>query len=545
MHTQGIYINQTGYLPGDRKRAVITLPADDFKVVSESGEVKLTGKTEYFGMDECSGDEVRIADFSELDQPGKYRIETETKAEKNSSVLFEISSDCRTNLLDSVSKAYYYLRCGCGLESKYAGKFVHGKCHCSRAAVWNDKNVELDVSGGWHDAGDYGRYVTAGACALAHLLYAFKMFPKVFERQNLNIPESGNGIPDILNECRYELEWMLKMQRKDGGVYHKVTTFVHAPFVMPEEDKKQLYVFAVSSMAVADFAAVCALASGIYSAYDKEFAGQLFAAAELSYKWLEEHPEFIGFANPEGCNTGLYEEDADVDNRFWAAAELYNATGDKKYYRDMKGLLGADFSVTALGYGSVGGLGALAYLLGENNRDTDLYRYLKNSFINRAEYFKIVVDESGYSAAMNPGNFIWGSNMEILKHAMVFVIADYLEKGERFAPYASAQLDYLMGVNAVGYSYVTGCGENAYKNPHLRPAAVDGIEESIPGMVSGGPNRHPVEPGIEEFIPKGTPPMKCYVDRVECYSLNEITIYWNSPAVFLLAGLVDYDDQNR
>lgn len=533
MNTEGIYINQSGYLPNDRKRAAVTLAAEDFRVVSESGEVCFSGKTEYHGFDECSGDEIRIADFSGLKAPGKYRVE----AGGNGSVMFEISSDCRRKVLDSVTKAYYYLRCGCGLDPEYAGKFAHEKCHCSDAVLWDDHSVSLEVTGGWHDAGDYGRYVTAGACALAHLLYAFKLFPKVFERQELSIPESGNGIPDILNECRYELEWLLKMQRADGGVYHKATTALHAPFVMPEDDKAQMYVFGISTMATADLAAVCALASGVYFVYDAEFAGKLLSAAKLSYEWLEANPGFIGFSNPEGCNTGGYGEHTDTDNRFWAAAELYNVSGDEKYYNDMARLAGEDFPFTALGYGSVGGFGALSCLLGSMAYEVELYNNFKNSFINEAEYYKTLSDKCGYGAAMAPGDFYWGSNMQLLKRAMVFIIAGRLRGDDRFAPYAAAQLDYLMGVNATGYSFVTGCGENAFKNPHLRPAAADGIDECIPGMVSGGPNGNPADPTAVRIIAKGTPPMKCYADHVGCYSLNEITIYWNSPAVFLLAYL--------
>lgn len=535
MNVQGIYINQSGYLPRDRKRAVMTFPADSFRIVSESGEVCFEGKTEYFGFDECSGDEITSADFSALDKAGKYRIE----AGGVSSVMFGISPDCRRKALDSVSKAYYYFRCGCELTPEYAGKFTHGKCHCGNAVLWSSRRTKLEVNGGWHDAGDYGRYVTAAACALAHLLYAYKLFPKAFDRQYLNIPESGNGVPDILNECRYELEWLLKMQRADGAVYHKATTVQHAPFIMPEDDKAQMYVFDISSMAAADLAAVCALASGIYSAYDGEFAKRLLAAARLSYKWLDENPLFIGFANPEGCNTGSYGEHTDTDNRFWAAAELYSASGSEKYYNDMERLAAEDFPTTALGHGSMGGFGALSCLLGTNAYEVGLLLKFKNNFIGEAENLMRVCDKSGYKAAMNVGDYYWGSNMQLLKRAMLFIIADRLEGGERFAPYAAAQLDYLMGVNATGYSFVTGCGENAYKNPHLRPAAADGIDESIPGMVSGGPNRIPGDPMAVQLIAEGTPPMKCYADHVGCYSLNEVTIYWNSPAVFLLAYLVD------
>ena len=106
-------------------------------------------------------------------------------------------------------------------------------------------------------------------------------------------------------------------------------------------------------------AAVCALASGVYAAYDKAFASKLRGAAESSAEWLDRHPEFIGFANPEGCNTGGYGERDDHSNRFWAFCEMYALTGDLKYHDRLVSAIKEDFPLTALGYSEVGGLGAL------------------------------------------------------------------------------------------------------------------------------------------------------------------------------------------
>lgn len=139
---------------------------------------------------------------------------------------------------------------------------------------------------------------------------------------------------------------------------------------------------------------------------------------------------------------------------------------------------------------------------------------------------------------MVENDYHWGSNMVLMQHGMIFALCDALEQGSRWRSYAAAQVHVLLGVNALGYSYVTGCGEFAYNNPHLRPAYADGIEACMPGMVSGGPNRFPADEVGRILVPEGTPPMKCFVDHVGCYSLNEITIYWNSPTVFVLAYLL-------
>lgn len=528
-----IFVNQAGYRPVDKKTAVMPFPCGSFDVVTEDDEVVFSGNAEHYGVDEFSGDDVYTADFSTLEKSGSYRI----KAEGKSSARFEIRENVYQDVLKSTMKAFYFLRCGSELKEKHAGVYKHGECHTEKAVLWEDNNVHLDVTGGWHDAGDYGRYVTAGACALAHLLNAYLMFPQL-EKLVLDIPESGSGVPDILNECRVELEWILEMQRPDGGVYHKATTRMHAPFVMPEDDKAQMYVFPVSSMATADTAAICALAARIFE-FDKEFSERLSIAAHRSYEWLENNPDFLGFKNPEGCNTGGYGEHEDKSNRFWAAAEMYVLTGKEKYHNDMKAQLSYDFYFAGLGYGDVGGFGAVSYLRFAENKDEKIAKRFAETFSYKARELAQTADKCGYGAAMKENDYHWGSNMDLLKHAMTFIIADYINGENKYHDYAKKQADYLLGVNALGISYVTGTGEYRCNYPHLRPAHADGIEECIPGMVSGGPNRHPNDPDAKILIPEGTPPMKCFADDVGCYSLNEITIYWNSPAVFLFGYLCE------
>ncbi|MCH5350104.1 MAG: glycoside hydrolase family 9 protein [Oscillospiraceae bacterium] len=529
----GIFVNQAGYTESSTKRAVLPFECDEFEVVDLSGNCRYAGKTEYFGQDEASGDIVYTADFSGFREAGEYRINSGGK----SSAVFRIGADVYDKVFHDTAKAFYYLRCGCGLEEKYVGVYHHGVCHGSPAILWSDHSTSVDVSGGWHDAGDYGRYVTAGVCAAAHLLYAFKMFPAAFEDLELNIPKEN--MPDILSEVKYELEWLLKMQRSDGGVYHKATTALHAPFVMPEEDTAQMYVFDVSSMATADLAAVTALASGMYREYDMNFSDRLFEAAKRSLEWLDRNPEFIGFHNPEGNNTGSYGERDDDSNRYWAYAEMYALTGDKQYHDKMMSLMGKGFPLTGLGYTEMGGFGSLAYLLSSHEKDDRTEGMLKKAFKDTAAKLKEVSDKCGYGVAMEARDYHWGSNMTVMKNGMIFAINDRLNGDSSGKEYAARQLDYLLGVNALGISYVTGHGEFRCNYPHLRPAFADGIEECIPGMVAGGPNGRPADPFAEEVIKAGTPPMKCYVDDTASYSLNEITIYWNSPAVFVLGYLCD------
>ncbi len=530
MTDKHIFIDQAGYLPEMQKKAVINIAADSFEVVDESGRVCFSGATEEAGFDSAAGEELRITDFSALTETGRYFVRLPS-GERSFS--FDIRGDVYGRCFDEVTKAFYFLRCGCGLDEKHAGVFRHAPCHTANAVVWDDHSISAEVTGGWHDAGDYGRYVTAGACALAHLMYAYKLYPEVFDRQQLNIPESGGREPDLLAECRVELDWIMKMQREDGAVYHKLTTKGHAPFIMPEDDKEQLYLLPPSSMATADTAAVLALASGIYSMFDEEYSELLLENALLSYNWLERNPDYL-FENRSECTTGGYGEHTDRDNRFWAAAEMFVLTGESKYHEHMKSLADEMESRVSLGYADMSGLGKLAYLLSGTGEKALRERFTAD-IIAAAKVLREKSQAGAYGCSLGEMEYGWGSNMSVMKNAMIMLIADKLTGTDEFECIAAEQLHYLLGRNANAISYVSGTGEYSVNELHLRPTVADGIEECIPGMVSGGPNRYRSDPTAKLIIPEGTPAMKCFADNSECYSLNEITIYWNSPAVFVLA----------
>ncbi len=498
-----------------------------------SAQPVMEGEARDLGVDEASGDHVYAADFSDIKKAGVYYVRNDSGAVSHR---FRIGEDVYRELQRDMTKALYYQRCGCELEKAYAGVYTHPCCHMGDAVLWEDRSVVKEVKGGWHDAGDYGRYISPAAVAVAHLLYAYDLFPDSF-KESLTIPESGNGMPDVLNECRYELEWMLKMQDEEGGAYHKLTSERHADFIMPQEDLAQFYLFPVSSMATADYAASMALASRVYRKFDEAFADRLSDAAHRAYGWLEKHPEYVGFKNPESCNTGEYDDTCDLDERLWAAAEMLVTTGEKKYQERLDALLEENLTKTDFGWTDVSGFAALAILTDASHKaSADSAENLRRAVIAEADRLVAVSQKSGYGVAMEPEDYVWGSNMVVLNRGMLLVLAALLTgQNEIYEQTALAQMNYLLGTNAVDYSYVTGHGEHAYMHPHNRPTECDGIELPMPGWVSGGPFKTPCDEVGMKQIPAGTPPMKCYVDHAACYSLNEITIYWNTPAVFVTA----------
>lgn len=538
-----IYCDQVGYPTNADKKAVMTA-GKEFRLVRADGgqETVYRAQGRSRGLDAASGDFVTEADFSAVTKEGRYYLENELGERSHP---FTIGENVYGDLRKDLIKALYYQRCGCALDKEYAGEYAHPCCHMGEAVLWENPEVRKEVKGGWHDAGDYGRYISPAAVAVGHLLYAFTLFPAAFQ-ESLNIPESENGVPDVLSECRYELEWMLKMQDEEGGAYHKLTSQRHADFIMPQEDQAQFYLFPVSSMATADYAASMALASRVYREVDAEFADQLLAAAKRAAGWLEKHPEYIGFRNPEDCNTGEYDDECDLDERLWAAAELLITTGEQKYQEQLTLLQKEKLSFTDFGWTDVSGFAALALLTDpKQSADAQTLAFLRQKVAGEADRLVRLSEESGYGVVMEPEDYVWGSNMVVLNRTMLLLLAALSEETvqrstlddakARYEKTALSQLHYLLGTNAVDYSYVTGHGEHAYSHPHNRPTECDGIEQPMPGWVSGGPFKTPCDEVGREQIKPGTPPMKCYLDHAACYSLNEITIYWNSPAVFVTA----------
>lgn len=538
----GIYIDQVGYLTNSKKTAISTC-ACRFQVIRTSDrKCVFDGVAVKKGLDPSSKDEVWQIDFSGLKEEGHFYI-TDGKGEK--SPVFSISSHVYSSLKRDLLKAFYFQRCGCALTKEYAGVYTHAACHTTPAVFYEDYINHTDnprtfeLTGGWHDAGDFGRYTTAGAVAVAHLLYAYMLFPESFQ-ESVNIPESGNGIPDILNECLYELKWLLKMQAPDGGVYHKLTAYRHAEFIMPEEDHDQFLIYPVSSMAAGDFAGIMALAYRIYKPFLPDFAAKALMAARKAFDWLLKNP-YTGFHNPEGSNTGEYDDECDMDERMWAAAELLcsDPESNPEYLSELEKYVFSDINKTDFGWTDVSGLAMLSVLTDPAHRaGTKTEQVFRSALFTETDRLLNILSGSGYLLAMNPEDFCWGSNMVVCNRSMLFILSALLSSGPKAEEYKQAaqeHLHYLLGRNPLNISYVTGHGEHAFKHPHNRPTFADGIELPMPGWVSGGPFRTPCDPKAMELIPEGTPPMKCYVDEVESYSTNEITIYWNSPAVFMTA----------
>ncbi len=521
-------VNQTGYAAGLPVHVAV---ADGSAVCLWDAEGNLIRKIvpEPASMDTASGDRVTLLDLGTLSE-GTYTLES--GSEKRCITVQKQPWEAVTAAL---IKGLYYQRCGCALEKKYAGVYVHPACHTAAAVDWEDRSVCLQVTGGWHDAGDYGKYTGPGAVTVAHMLYAWKLFPQGCP-DALNIPETGNGVPDILNEARYELEWLLKMQRADGAFHHKLTKARFAPFIMPQEDCEKEYLMPMSHCATGAACACLALASRVYRAYDTAFADRMLASALRAWKWLDTHPGFVPFQNPEGVRTGQYGDNSDRDERFWAACELLAATGEERFRKSAEELYAEGQSLTHFGWADVGGMGAMCCLfeLQEKAGDT-LYSQLRQDFLQQSEEALSFSQASGYGTALPAERYIWGSILPILSNAMAMILNTQLTGRQDMLAGALLQWDYALGMNALDICFVTGFGERRILHPHHRPSGSDGIDAPVPGLISGGPNKRFPYQVTREKLGEGTPAAKYFLDETPSADTNEIAIYWNSPAIFTAA----------
>ena len=307
---------------------------------------------------------------------------------------------------------------------------------------------------------------------------------------------------------------MLKMQASDGGVYHKVTCAAFPGYVMPEAEVAQLIVTPVSSTATADFCASMALAYEFYKDIDADFANTCMNAAKKSWDYLKAHPEF-NFKNPTDITTGDYGDKTDKDERYWAACQMFRATGDASY------LDGISTASTGLDWSTVGDYGNIA--LATMDTDNALAASAKQALAKAASTAKSNVTASPYGSPITKYN--WGSNMTIANAGITLAL-----NGDRDE--ANEVLNYLLGKNPLGTCFVTGFGTVAPEHPHHRPSMAK--DAAQPGMLVGGVNSS-LEDSAAKAYCKGLPSAKCYIDNSESYSTNEITIYWNSPLTYLLA----------
>lgn len=545
--TVDIKIDQVGYVSGAPKIALVAgrTSADAFLVRRVSDDsIEFRGNLAAPSADADSGDRVQIADFTRLEKSGEYYLDV---PKVGRSWKFSIGKDVYARAYYLAMRSFYGQRCGIAIDlSPDFPGYKSGACHLKGAYHATSGKTGGHVSAkGWHDAGDYGRYVVNSGIATGTLLWTYEIFGEKIGKINLKIPESGNGAPDILDEIRWNLDWMHTMQEADGGVFHKQTSENFAGFVMPERDDSTSYVIGTgkapykNSCATADFAAVAAIAGRVYKPFDKDYAEKNLAAARNAWRWLEKNPNVI-YENPKTILTGEYGDGNCGDERLWAAAELWRTTGDEDYRRyftdNYRQFITAIDSRNPPSWGTVAPLALWSYALGQKNADAAAAA-IKKDAVEAADEIVERTRRSGYRTSMTTDNYIWGSNSVAANYGMQLLVANELRNDARYRHAALENLHYLFGRNAFSLSFVTRLGENAFRRPHHRPSGADENVEPYPGLLAAGPNRGRQDSAMQKNLAANLPPAKMYLDAQDSYASNEVAINWNAPLVFLLAGV--------
>ncbi len=529
--------NQVGFLSKSIKH--LFFPEDkehkEFNVY-KGAKLVLSGNTNEAKYWDCAGESVVLVDVSELSKEGNYYVEIDSCI-----IDFSIDEKSYENIGISLAKTFYLARASVDIEARYAGQWKRMAGHPdnkilihSSAADENRKEGDVISSpGGWYDAGDYNKYIVNSGISTYTLLHLVDNFGKQLKNTSLNIPESSNKTPDVLDEAIYNLRWMLTMQNPhDGGVYHKLTSKRFCGMIMPDRDKSERYVVMKTTSSTLDFVATMAKAYRVLSRYEKDYphlSDSCLEASKMAWEWTLENPN-VTYQQPDDIKTGQYSDDNLLDEKFWAASEMYLSTKEDRY----KDALDFDVSFGIPQWGKVSTLGLWSIVSYKGSLDEAILSSSKQKLMKLANEHYAAYDKSAYKIPIT--SFPWGSNSTVANQGITLMHAYSETRDKKYIKAADACVGYILGANPTGYCFVTGFGRKSPIDIHERRTVADGIEEPIPGLLVGGPSRQRQSDCGEDIYPSEYP-AKSYVDLECSYSTNEIAINWNAPAVYLFLGM--------
>jgi endoglucanase len=582
-----IVVDQFGYLPDSKKVAVIRDPQmgydahlsftpgatyqlvdlDTNTLVHSGTAVSWKSGATYA----LAGDKAWWFDFSEVTTPGRYAVVDKENNVRSPS--FQIAADVYKPVLKHALRTFFYQRAGFAKQAPYAETgWTDSASHIGagqdkNARLYSDKTnaaTEKDLSGGWYDAGDYNKYTNWHAYYLVALLHAYAENPAIWG-DDYNIPESGNGVPDIIDEIKWGFDWLKKMQNDDGsvlsilGLSHSTATNQHAS--PPSAATGPSYYGPANTSATLTSAGAFALGSKILATLGNtdlnNYAADLKTRAEQAWSWSVANPDII-FRNNEGASAGLGSGQQEVDDagraakKLTAAIYLFAATGLTSYrdYVDAN----SNNATSWVAPWNEPELTAWLYYASLPDATTSVANNVKSQYqsaLNANDNWPAVRNgDDPYRAFIGTGNFTWGSNRTISRKGQTFYnLIDYNISGSDAAEVRNAAvgyLNYLHGVNPQGMVYLSNMyslGVHKSVNEFYHSWFTDGSSlwdrvgvstyGPAPGFLVGGPN-----PGYnwDSFCttnpsdarcgntaptpPKGQPAMKAYLDFNTSWPLN-------------------------
>jgi endoglucanase len=559
-----VRVNQVGYLADRTKLATLVSTSDepvDFVLLDGTGTSIFSGRSRPWPVrpEPTSGLPVHQLDFTGASAQG---VGFSIRAGSEGSHAFAIGGSLYQSLARDAQRFFTLMRSGFEIPDTFAAGYGRPAGHVGRAPntgdvrvpAWTGAEAErlypgwqckghFDVSGGWYDAGDYGKYVTSGSIALWQLLNAVDLIGRRKDTRTF-----GNLASAIRDECRWQLDWLLRMQVPPGDslagmAFHRVHGTEWSPLPgWAHEDPTYRVLHRPSTTATLHLAAVGAQGARLFRAQDRTYAQRLLDAARRAYDAATANPRLLPPDDHCQFGGGAYDDNDVADDFYWAAAELWMATGEAPFRQAVleSGLHHADvFSTNGFDFNRVAAPARLDLALSQHQLpDRDRVR---GSVVKAADRLLDLQAEQPWSQPYAPPDgWDWGSNGLILNNLVVVATADLLTGESRYVDAVATGIDYLLGRNALGQSYITGYGTDFTHHQRTRQFGHDhdpSFPPPPPGAICGGPNSKPSPDFPYDHRLVNRPPQTCYLDEPTSEVTNDVCIRWNAPLAWVAVYL--------
>lgn len=582
--------NQLGFLPKANKLVFVQSDSEEplrWTLANAQGINIDMGRTTPTGVNKASGEQLHRIELSAYTVPMQGLTVT---VEGEQSFPFDISENIYSQLKQDAFLYFYNNRSGIAIESAFvqrddlARPAGHPKDIAScfdQTDIWGTKwpgcDLTIDATGGWYDAGDHGKYTVNSGISTWTLLNLYERSQWVkgahspFQSNTTLIPEASNGVDPLLSEARWNVEFMLAMQIPSGTklvapvgkqtvgtaltlsdidasgmAFHKIADQKWTGMPLPpHKNQEKRYVGQPSTAATLNLAAIGAQCARIWKEIDSEFSAKCLTSAQQAWNAAMRQPEVYAYDNFTG--SGPYDDFGLSDEWYWAAAELLITTGDKQYQQFIeksphyletpKGNIAAEGDIY---WQYTAPLGTISLSIVPNSLDDSAIEKARQAIITTADNYSAQMANEGYNIPYTVEEYPWGSNSNLANRGIFLVYAHDFSGDENYLKNAASAMDYLLGANPMNISYVTGYGPRAASEPHHRfwaKAVDENSPAPAPGALIGGPNS-------TSFSDPVAAPMKghcigqtCYKDKINAWTLNEITINWNAPLLWLSSAL--------
>ena len=527
-------VNQVGYRPQDEKGfAWTSAPGEspeEFQVVNAAGNTVFRGKLNGRLFDEraAAGEWVRRGDFAALREQGTYRV----RVGRAMSAPFTIGARVYDSLLVAAARCFWLIRANVAIDDPITG-IAHGPSHLSEHHLLDPWGKGRDVSGGWYNAGDFGKWVHMEAISASAMMWLYELRPEPVRELKLEIDTGSQDLPDLLWLARWGLEFLLRMQNPDGSVLHKVDSQPNFWLGPIEKDPYPRHIMRGGSIDAGVFVGAMLQAGRVYRSFDAEFASRCESAAGAAWTWLEANPNVLQ-------HDPYYVDDQCWEEELWALCEMTRSRPDARLYeRVMKEMEARTLAPLTWKQPQIFGYYSLC--AGDGVR-ADVKARAREKVLSLARSLQSIADGDGYGVALKPSEYVWGSVENVLYIASALFFAAEISGDRSLRDTAHRQLDYVLGENSLDHSFVARFGAHPSIGAHHWTNW--SLGKIMPGWVSGGPNQfaNGADPLLRDVIARGTPPAKCFVDVPPphtSWASNEGTTSENAGLVFA-AGMAAF-----